>query len=306
MTRPPTAFDPAGTAPVEQTDLVYARPGGADLQARLYGAAPAGQARPVVVDLHGGAWAALDRTVGAHYCRALAACGALVVAPDFRDGRNGRHPVAVVDALTAIRWVRANAAALGADLKRVAIVGSSSGGHLALAAALRPDEPAALNVEVEVLEGGTLPAASVDASVCWAGAFWAPVDPLARYRYARSRIGWTVPEGNRLDAAGLVRCSEAYFGDEATMAEASIARRVRDGETAALPPVWLVRAGADLNVPPELLVELADAYAAAGGSVELSDYPGEIHGFGHGDTTGAAAFLGDLRARLAAVFATAG
>ena len=50
------------------------------------------------------------------------------------------------------------------------------------------------------------------------------------------------------------------------MAEASIAQLVTSGQATALPPIWLVRAGDDLNVPAELLPTLLDTYLAAGGT----------------------------------------
>ena len=88
-------------------------------------------------------------------------------------------------------------------------MGSSSGGHLALLAAL------------------------TGVSVPFVAAFWPPVDPLARYRYARERIGQPVPDGQSFDGARLVASTEAYFPDEAAMAEASISTVVREGRAAA-------------------------------------------------------------------------
>ena len=231
--------------------------------------------RPVVVDVHGGAWAARDRTLGEAYNMAVAKAGFVVVAVDFRDGRQAKHPAAVNDIVEAVSWVR-SAADLDIDPDRLALIGSSSGGHLALHTAL---------TEVEV---------------AFVGAFWPPVDPLARYRYAQSKIGWTVPKGNRLDAPNIVDSTEAYFGDEATMGDASISHIVTSGRARHLPPVWIARAAEDLNVPRSMLKELVANYRAAGGAVELTDYTGEIHGFGHGNHPGAIRFQSDLIARLQA------
>jgi acetyl esterase/lipase len=250
------------------------------LQARVYrppASAPAVRAGAVVVDVHGGAWASMDRTLGEVYDTAVAAAGFTVVAVDFRDGRQGRHPAAVEDIAESVRWVQAGAG-LGLDIDpaRTALIGSSSGGHLALHVAL---------TEVEV---------------AFVGAFWPPVDPLARYRYSRSMVGRPVPDGNRLDAPRLLSSTEAYFGDEATMAGASISQLVSAGRARHLPPVWLVHASEDLNVPRPMIDELVDTYHRAGGRVELTEYPGEIHGFGHGTHTGARRFQADLVARLGA------
>ena len=254
-----------------------------ELLARIYqpGAAspppgPGGK-RAVVVDVHGGAWSSRDRTLGERYNEAVAAAGLAVVAIDFRDGRVARHPAAVQDVAAAVQWVRDHADDLGVDPARVALTGSSSGGHLALLAAL------------------------TDTEVCFVGAFWPPVDPLSRYRYAHNRLGQPVPEGQAFDAANLVAATEAYFGDEQTMGEASIVAVLAEGRPRSLPPVWLVQAGADLNVPPSMIEELVTSYRQRGGQLELSMYPGQVHGFGHARHDAARRFQADLVQRLLAV-----
>jgi len=247
-----------------------------DLQARIYVPPELARTGAAVVDVHGGAWASQDRTLGAEYGLALAASGCCVVAIDFRDGRVAQHPAGSDDVADAVRWVRNHGPRLGIDPDRVGLVGSSSGGQLALYAALT-------GVEVPFV-----------------GAFWPPVDPLARSRYAATKIGAPVPDGQRFDAANLVRSTEAYFGTETAMAEASIAAVVRSGRARHLPAVWLVRAGDDLNVPSGLLDELVVAYRDAGGSVELTDYPGQRHGFGHGTGPVARSFQADLIRRVRA------
>ncbi len=247
-----------------------------ELAARIYVPPVATRTGAAVIDVHGGAWTSQDRTLGANYGLVLAAAGICVVAIDFRDGRVARHPAASDDVIAAVAWVRAHAPRLGIDPARVGLIGSSSGGHLALYAALT----------------------GVD--VPFVGAFWPPVDPLARARYAATMVGKPVPEGQRFDAANLVRSAETYFGTETVMAEASITAVLRRERTAALPAVWLVRAGEDLNVPAVLLDELTNAYRDAGGSIELSDYPGQKHGFGHGTGPVARRFQSDLVMRVRA------
>jgi len=79
-------FDRRGPHQVEELDVPFARPKGQELLARIY--RPRGEpSQPLaaIVDVHGGAWARLDRTAGAIYARALAACGLVVAAVDFRQ-----------------------------------------------------------------------------------------------------------------------------------------------------------------------------------------------------------------------------
>jgi acetyl esterase/lipase len=295
-----SATDLDMTAPfaVHWKDVVFARPEGMELQARLYEPVegPVGP-RPVVVDVHGGAWNSQSRKLGEHYDAALAACGLLVVAIDFRDGRNGRHPVASADVLASVRWVRANEEGLSADASRVALIGSSSGGHLALHAAVQPQAAELKGVPIDTPSGTRL-ADEVDASVSFVGAFWPPVDPLARYLYAREAIGRPVPEGQRFAPENLVRSTEAYFGDEETMAAASVADMVEAGSFGRLPPLWVVCAGEDLNVPRSMLDRLVRIYRAAGGEADCTVYEGQVHGFGHAAGAATDQFIGDLRARL--------
>jgi len=259
---------------VEVTDVAWH----ADLLARIYSppAAARGEGTgAAVVDVHGGAWASQDRTLGVRYCVAAARAGFTVVSIDFRDGRTAQHPSASEDVAAAVGWVRARAGDWDVDPERVALMGSSSGGHLALLAAL------------------------TGVPVPFVAAFWPPVDPHGRYRYAREQVGLPVPEGQSFDADRLVRSTESYFPTEAAMAEASISAVVSQGRAAHLPAVWLVHAGDDLNVPRPMIDELVATYRAAGGELELTEYPGEVHGFGHGRSAGAERFRGDLVERLA-------
>lgn len=248
-----------------------------ELLARIYeppAATRAERSGAAVVDVHGGAWSSRDRTLGERYCLAVAAAGFVVIAIDFRDGRVARHPAAVQDIADAVRWVRGEGIALGVDPERVALIGSSSGGHLALHVAL------------------------TEVDVPFVAAFWPPTDPLSRYLYAKGLVGAPVPAGQSFDAPGLVASTEAYFGEEAVMREASIAGLVRAGRARYLPPVWLARAGEDMNVPASMIDELALQYRKAGGALELTEYPGEVHGFGHGGHAGAIQFQADLIERL--------
>lgn len=240
----------------------------------------------VVVDVHGGAWSNLDRTAGARYDRALAERGFLVVAVDFRQAPEDRHPSGSADIAGAIRWVRGQAGGLGADPGRIGLVGSSSGGHLALLVGCRPNEAEhAPGIDPGDAEG--------DASVACVAALWPPVDPRARYRFAceQQQCG---PPALRAHYTNLMAGSLGYFGDEATMESASVADLVGAGRASVLPPIWLCYPTADANVPRAIVDRLRDSWAAAGGAVELTLYHGQVHGFGHQPGGAAAAFVDDL------------
>jgi len=270
-------FDPAGPYDIEEIDTPFARPDGLELLARIY--RPRGEPDAplaALVDVHGGAWARLDRTIGALHGRALAASGLVVVALDFRQAPDHRHPAASADVSAGIRYVRAHAERLAVDPRRVGILGSSSGGQLALLAAITPGEPSHAGTPI-ALPDGSLGAGPSDDSVAFALALYPVADPLARYRYALGRENEPPPPSG-FNAKGLVASHRAYFADEAAMAQASVTRIVSSGEARALPPVWVAQPELDDNVPAAITEAFVRAYQGAGGRIERAFFPGARHG----------------------------
>jgi acetyl esterase/lipase len=211
------------------------------------------------------------------------------VAIDFRLAPVHPHPAALEDVNFAIRWLKAHAHEFGATPEGLGALGSSSGGHQVVLSALRPRDPRYASLPLPE-------APEIDASVAYVVALWPVLDPLARYRYARE-----------VGRADLVAASEAYFGSEAAMAEASpnliLARR----EEVDLPRVLVVWGTADANVPRAIVEGFVASYEAVGGEVDLAVYADAPHGFanrGGPDADAAIArirrFLGD-RPRRAVV-----
>ena len=87
---------------------------------------------PVVLYIHGGGWVIADLDTYDASPRALAnAAQAIVVSTHYRQGSEHKFPAAHEDALAAYQWLLKNAASLGGDPKRIALVGESAGGNLA-------------------------------------------------------------------------------------------------------------------------------------------------------------------------------
>lgn len=256
---------------VREEERVWARHGDLALMARVY-RPPEGRTGPfpAIVDVHGGAWSTGDRNGGVLYDRALALAGFVVVAIDFRQGPDFRHPAASADVAGAVRWARLNAAALEADAARIGLVGSSSGGHLAMLAGLKPDAAEHRGVPVTGEDGAAAAHDEISAAVSYVVALWPVSDPAARYRYAR-----------RARIEGLMKGGEAYFGDEAAMWDASIPRIVTAGEAKVLPPLLVVQPGEDSNIPQEMTFDLMRAWQARGGRLDYAYFPGMPHAFGH-------------------------
>lgn len=272
------AFDPSAPYEVDETDVPYARPAGVELLARVY--RPRGTpAAPLaaLVDVHGGAWSRGDHTTGALHCRALAACGLVVASLGFRQGPDHKHPAASADVAAGVRYVRAHAARLGVDPRRLGLVGSSSGGQLALLQAVLPGAPEHAGTPI-VLPDGSLGPGPADDAVAFVLALYPVADPLARYRYALSRRD-EPPQPTGVQAQRLIDAHHGYFADEAAMAAASVTRVLTAGQARALPHAWIGQPELDDNVPAAITEALVSAYRAAGGRLEHARFPGARHTF---------------------------
>lgn len=85
-----------------------------------------------VLVLPGGGYRMLADHEGSDYARWFAERGVHAAVLDYRLAPNGyRHPAMLLDAARGLRALRAEARAAGRDPARVAVIGSSAGGHLA-------------------------------------------------------------------------------------------------------------------------------------------------------------------------------
>lgn len=95
------------------------------------------ESAPALLRLHAGGMVLGSPELEDRGSRALAnALRCRVFAPAYRLAPESRHPAALEDCRTALRWLLGNAEPLGVDAARVAIVGHSAGGMLALGCAL--------------------------------------------------------------------------------------------------------------------------------------------------------------------------
>jgi acetyl esterase/lipase len=111
----------------EYKDVVYSTADGRSFGLDLY--IPAGVSRPpLVVWVHGGAWRSGTK---AQVPPIFVENGYATASLDFRQSTDARFPAGVHDIKAAIRFLRAKAQEYGYRTDRIAIAGSSSGGHLA-------------------------------------------------------------------------------------------------------------------------------------------------------------------------------
>lgn len=148
------APQPVATKP----DIVYTERIEGPLALDLYRVRGTGPL-PVVILVHGGSWRRGDKSDWDRAALRFARAGFLVVAPNYRlspPGGTTVFPGHVDDLRTALRWTRSNARDHGGLPRRIAMVGTSAGGHLALLVGVtgraRPDALVAYSAPVELEE----------------------------------------------------------------------------------------------------------------------------------------------------------
>jgi len=260
----------ASTYEVHAEDIEFHRHDGMPLLARLYRPRGAGPF-PGIVEVHGGAWTAHDRTTNAPIDEPLAASGVVVMAIDFRMPPVAPYPASIADINLAVRWLKARARELAVRPEQVGGLGTSSGGHQLMLSAMRARDGryAAL----------PLPGAqATDASLAFIVLCWPIVNPLARYRMVKEK------QNQR-----LVDAHDAYWASEVAMAEGNPQLILERGEKTELPPALVLQGTADDNVTPDMADRFVAAYRKAGGRIGLEKFAGQPHTFIGKDPTSPAA-----------------
>jgi acetyl esterase/lipase len=97
---------------------------------------------PVLVQVHGGAWAISHKgQQGLLLMNQMAARGWVCVAANYRLAPKYRWPTQIVDVKRAIAWVREHIAEYGGDPDYLILTGGSAGGHLSALASVTPSDP---------------------------------------------------------------------------------------------------------------------------------------------------------------------
>lgn len=105
--------------------------------ARLYRPRDLEERPPVAAFFHGGGFIAGDLDTHDSLCRELAAASrTLLLAVDYRLAPEHPFPAGLEDAYDATAWLAGAAAELGADPRRLAVVGDSAGANLATGVAM--------------------------------------------------------------------------------------------------------------------------------------------------------------------------
>ena len=86
--------------------------------------------RPVIINIHGGAWIYGDKELYSHYCMRLAQRGFSVVNFTYRLAPEYRYPAPLEDTAAVFRWVLRNAKEYFLDTENIFVLGDSAGGQL--------------------------------------------------------------------------------------------------------------------------------------------------------------------------------
>jgi acetyl esterase/lipase len=238
-------------------NIEFAKVGDRSLQLDLY--VPAGAVKPpLVVYVHGGGWRAGKRDnipLGKLVWRGFA-----VASIDYRLSTEATFPAQAFDIKGAIRFLRAHAKEYGVDASRIAIAGSSAGGHLAALTGVTNGVK-----ELEGTVGGNLQASSdVQAIMDFFGA-----------SDLESIMEQSTPTAQAMRGPALQLLLGGSPAEKPALAKlASPVTHVGAGD----PPLLIIHGDADPQMPYEQAQELQRAYEKAGLSVQFVTIPGGKHG----------------------------
>jgi acetyl esterase/lipase len=230
-------------------------PGGPEVLVYIVNAKP-GLSRPAILHTHGGGYILGSAKSSLSDAQGWAAeLDCVVVTVEYRLAPETRYTGSIEDNYAALRWVHSDAAELGVDPKRIALMGESAGGgHAALLALTARDRG-----EVPVL-------------------FQMLIYPMLDDRTGSSRtapghigaIAWTA-ESNRFGW-------ESFLGQKPGMRKVPAAAvPSRRADLAGLPPAFIGVGGIDLFVEED--IDYAHRLVSAGVPTELLVVPEAFHGF---------------------------
>jgi acetyl esterase len=226
-------------------------PGG-QIPLRIY--TPEGKGpHPVILYFHGGGWVIGDFDTHDGLCRHLAKqASAVVVSVGYRLAPEHKFPAAPDDCYAATCWVAENAAALGADAKRIVVGGDSAGGNLAAAVSLMARDRGKPKIALQLL-----------------------IYPVTDHSYDRPSYAENA-KGYLLEKSSMVWFWDHYLKD-ARDGENPYASPLRAKDLSGQPPALLITAEFDP------LRDEGEAYGKrlkeAGVAVTQKRYDGLIHGF---------------------------
>ena len=252
----PYALDPTPqVAPIEQFTVPNLASGAsADIPVRLYRpTVPDNDPLPILVYFHAGGYIFGDLETLDDFCRCFARdAGCLVLSVDYRRAPEHKFPAPIEDCYAATLWVAEHASELGADPKRLAVGGDSSGGTLAIVTA-----------QLAIERGKP--------HICHQFLWYPGVGSEGPTESARK-----FAKGYFLEA-DLMAWSMKHYLPAGTDFNDPRIQPLKYDQLAALPPTFLMTAGFDPRRDDNLLY--AQRLAEAGVAIEFRCVDSTVHGF---------------------------
>ncbi|NNC90096.1 MAG: alpha/beta hydrolase fold domain-containing protein [Akkermansiaceae bacterium] len=244
-------------------DLAYAGGGNPRQTLDLFlPKAQSDQRRPLVVFIHGGGWQKGSKQGALGRLRGLLAGGRYAgAAINYRLTDEAAWPAQIHDCKAAIRWLRAHAGDYGYDPEKIAVWGTSAGGHLAAALGVTGD--------VKALEGALGAHGDVPSSVACVVNYFGPSNLLTMDDH-ESSIEHNAPGSPESKLLG-----GPVQDVKAAAREASPATHVSQGDA----PMLIAHGTRDRLVPFPQSEDLAARLREAGVPVYLVKMVDAGHGF---------------------------
>jgi acetyl esterase/lipase len=123
---------PAGLKEIK--NIEYKNVNGKSLQLDIYIPDTVSMPAPLLVFIHGGGWRHGKRSDYLGYLVDFAEKGYITATVSYRFLSDSCYPACVEDITDAVDWLFRNSSSYGYDTARIALIGGSAGGHLALLA----------------------------------------------------------------------------------------------------------------------------------------------------------------------------
>jgi len=226
--------------------IVFANPDGVELKLNVYRPPKIGR-YPTLVTIYGGAWQAGSPDSDETFSRYMADRGYTVVTIDYRHAPQYRFPAQLEDVSAGLSYIQSHGEKLEVDSDRIAVIGRSSGAHLAMLTAYHPT---------------TIPVRAVVN-------YYAPVNLTEGY--------YDLPFPDPLDVRAILRAFLGGTPDELpeVYRKASAISYVKPN----LPPTLLVYPGRDHIVKAKFGRQLYEQLQATGNLAIWLEIPGAEHAF---------------------------
>ncbi len=237
------------------TEDTQAHANGQSVAVRIYKPESLGADAPALLWMHPGGYVIGSIGLDDLLCRQIAKdVSCVVVSVEYRLAPEHPYPAALDDCHTALQWLNADSARLGVDSQRVAVGGSSAGGGLAAALALRARDAGVAQPCFQLLIYPAINDANVEqaSESVPENLFWSRENAL---------IGW-----------------RAYLEGRQGSSDVPVyAAPIRAKDLSGLPPAHIAVGALDMFVRD--CTDYANALIDAGVATSLSIYPGAFHAF---------------------------